>query len=172
MVKGEDPNFGFGLRSARAASAKKEKSSRKTSGLAGSEFFGSPRSGSGQILPSRRGSPGISKAQLEKAEIIFQERSKYDGGVFLVTVFSLQQEKQILLRLTDSETGSAFKELVIDWKDLIEYAKSAGKTDLLVNKKGLNKLFKDITSWLTVTDGNLRISNTSFDHNVRETSLE
>jgi hypothetical protein len=76
------------------------------------------------------------------------------------------------LRLTDSETSSAFKELVIDWKDLIEYAKSAGKTDLLVNKKGLNKLFKDITSWLTVTDGNLRISNMSFDHNVRETSLE
>lgn len=92
---GEDPgpNFGFGLRSARAASARKEKSSRKTSGLPGSEFFGSVQSGSGKILPSRGGSPKISEAQLEKAEIIFQERSKYDGGVFLVTVFSLQEEK-------------------------------------------------------------------------------
>lgn len=172
MVQGEDPSFRFGVRSARAASAKKEKSSRETSGLAGSEFFGSPQSSSGQILPSLGGSPGISNVQLEKAEIIFQERSKYDGGVFLVTVFNLQEEKQILLRLKDSETSSAFKELVIDWKDLIEYAKSAGKTDLLVNKKGLNKLFKDITSWLTVTDGNLRISNISLDQNVRETSLE
>lgn len=76
------------------------------------------------------------------------------------------------MRLTESETSSAAKELVIDWKDLIEYAKSAGKTELLVSKKGLNKLFKDITSWLTITDGNLRMPNGSFNDSVRETSPE
>lgn len=111
----------------------------------------------------------LSLEKLKNAEIIFDQKSRFDTTELHVRFYHLSQDDLILVSITNSLTNQKY-EKYIEFSDLVEFAKATNNIDLLVDKNGLKKLFKKITRWMTLKDGNLSIGNVSIHKSPQKQS--